>query len=106
MPIYWVESQLITYSTEKSFVRGDVIGDGAVDIGDALAILFRLFAGKAIGCQKSADTNDDGSVNVTDVVYLLNYLFLGGSAPKPPFGNCGLDPTQDGLPCDSFPGCP
>jgi hypothetical protein len=29
------------------------------------------------------DVNKDGVVNVTDVVYLINYLFIGGPAPVP-----------------------
>lgn len=29
------------------------------------------------------DANGDGNVNVTDVVYLINYLFLNGPAPHP-----------------------
>jgi hypothetical protein len=29
------------------------------------------------------DVNKDGLVNVTDVVYLINYLFIGGPAPIP-----------------------
>jgi hypothetical protein len=29
------------------------------------------------------DANSDGSLNVSDLVYLINYLFKGGSAPNP-----------------------
>jgi len=29
------------------------------------------------------DVNKDGVVNVTDIVYLINYLFIGGPAPVP-----------------------
>jgi hypothetical protein len=29
------------------------------------------------------DANDDGSVNVADAVYLINYIFKGGPAPDP-----------------------
>jgi hypothetical protein len=29
------------------------------------------------------DANGDGVINVTDVVYLINYLFIGGPAPNP-----------------------
>lgn len=38
------------------------------------------------------DVNDDGSISVSDVVYLINYLFKGGSAPNPTFiGDCNGD---------------
>jgi hypothetical protein len=29
------------------------------------------------------DANDDGVINSADVVYLINYLFIGGPAPQP-----------------------
>jgi PKD repeat protein len=29
------------------------------------------------------DANNDGTINVADVVYLINYLFIGGPAPVP-----------------------
>lgn len=31
----------------------------------------------------SGDANGDGEIDIADVVYLINYLFLGGSAPEP-----------------------
>ena len=106
VPVYWVESQLISYTTEKPFIRGDVNGDTKVDLGDAVSILFGLFGGRTIACLKSADTNDDGAVDVTDAVDLLDYLFAGGRAPRTPFTKCALDPTTDALTCNSFPTCP
>lgn len=30
------------------------------------------------------DANGDGEINSADVVYLINYLFVGGPAPEPP----------------------
>ena len=30
-----------------------------------------------------SDVNDDGKVNVSDAVYLINYVFAGGAEPKP-----------------------
>jgi peptide-N-glycosidase F-like protein len=105
-PIYWVESQLISYTSEKPFLRGEVNGDGAVDLGDAVAILFRLFAGQAIECAKAADTNDDGALDLSDAIDLLDYLFLAGRAPRTPFTKCALDPTADTLPCAGSPVCP
>ena len=29
------------------------------------------------------DANGDGSVTITDVVFLINYIFMGGAAPQP-----------------------
>jgi hypothetical protein len=85
---------------ERIFRRGDVNGDGRIDITDPVATLGYLFSGAAEpGCPKSADVNDDGSLNIADPIALLSYLFLGGEEPRPPFPGCGPDPTADGLPC-------
>ncbi len=42
---------------------------------------------------RRGDPNDDGSVNITDGIYILNYLFLGGDTP-----NCleAADANDDG----------
>jgi hypothetical protein len=29
------------------------------------------------------DANGDGKINIADVVYLINYLFINGPAPEP-----------------------
>jgi hypothetical protein len=42
----------------------------------------------------SGDANSDWTVDISDVVYLLNYLFVGGPAPEP-FG--AGDATCDGV---------
>ncbi|OUU24542.1 MAG: hypothetical protein CBC13_03350 [Planctomycetia bacterium TMED53] len=87
------------------FVRGDINGDSAINIADAVNGLNYLFNGNPVSCVDAVDTNDDGSANVADGVYLLAFLFSGGSAPPPP-NTCGGDPTSDSLTCDSFPACP
>jgi len=102
---------------EPHFVRGDMNADGVIDISDALTILGCnfLWLGCLPTCMAAADVNDDGSVvgSVGDVIYLLNWLFMGGPEPPPPTpsapvygpGDCGPDPTPDGLGCESFPAC-
>ena len=45
-------------------------------------------------CQgECGDANFDGKVNVSDAVYLINYVFSGGMEPKPVLA-CG-DANQD-----------
>jgi hypothetical protein len=53
-------------------------------------------------------TNADDTCNITDAVYLLNDLFLGGPPPEPPFPTCSPEPTSDELGCEEFPlaSCP
>jgi hypothetical protein len=83
-----------------SFLRGEVTGDGAVDISDPVRTLGWLFSGQSEpSCVDSADANDDGRADISDPVFVLGFLFLGGPAPARPFPGCGVDPTIDGLNC-------
>ena len=86
--------------TTPEFVRGDVTGDLAVNITDAINILDHLFqGGESPTCLDAADVNDDGAVNLTDAVSLLNHLFLGQAAPAAPYPEQGVDTTADDLSC-------
>ncbi len=68
------------YFTDKNAsLRGDVDGDGNVNIVDVTALINYLLGGSASNINlTAADCNTDGSVNITDVTALINYL-LGGS---------------------------
>jgi PKD repeat protein len=80
----------------KRFVRGDVDGNGSVDITDAVKVLNFLFLGsEAPACMDAADVTDRGNVNISAAISLLTYLFLGGTQPAVPFPNKGLDPSPD-----------
>ena len=47
----------------------------------------------------AADSDDDGSNNITGPIYELNFLFLGGPPlPVPRMATCGPDATPDDLP--------
>jgi len=83
------------------FVRADTNGNGLVELSDAIAVLDALFrsTGTVLSCADAADANDDGSLNVSDPVFALGFLFLGGSPPPPPFPLPGADPTADPLGC-------
>ncbi|MGQ9592467.1 MAG: MBL fold metallo-hydrolase [Planctomycetota bacterium] len=91
---------------EARFVRGDADGSGGADIADAVRILLCKFAGIACAdCEDAADVDDDGAANVSDPIYLLRFLFLGGPPPPAPWAGCGTDPTADAFGCRSSPGC-
>lgn len=92
------------------FVRGDCNmsggGRSAVDISDAAAMVgYFFFKGNAqfkAPCDDACDANDDGRLDASDVVYILNYMFVPKS-PKPPAPgptSSGSDPTKDSLGCD------
>ena len=91
---------------EARFRRGDANGDGSVDLGDPLTLLFHLYlGGNDINCADAADADDSGSLTIADAIAVLGHLFLAGP-PLPPPGAaaCGNDPAADGLQCD-FSAC-
>ena len=63
------------YFTKKPD-RGDVNGDGNVEISDVTALIDLLLGGGTIS-NPVADCNQDGSVNIGDVTALINYLLRG-----------------------------
>jgi hypothetical protein len=75
-PAYTVYQAFITAHT-----KGDVNGDGNVDVADVFALVTFLFAGGSAPVG-DADVNGDGKTDVVDVFYLTNYLFSGGPAPR------------------------
>jgi hypothetical protein len=45
---------------------------------------------------RRGDGNADGEVNITDGIFVLNFLFLGGPEPPAPGPtDCGPDETED-----------
>ena len=57
-------------------------------------------------CLDAADANDDGELDLSDGIFTLNRLFLGGAAPPEPSEACGSDGTADELSCEIFTPCP
>jgi len=101
--IAWLMAQAVT---EPLFVRGDSNGDGGIDIADAIFTLGYLFAqAETPTCMDTADSNDDGAIDIADAIATLGHLF-GGTGPLPaPFEECGPDPTEDDLGCESYEPC-
>ena len=86
----------------ETFRRGDVDGNAAGEITDAISLLsFLYLGGAALDCPDAADVDDNGALEITDAINILSFLLLGGaaSATPGPF-SCGQDPTGDSLgPC-------
>lgn len=93
--------------SSHAFIRGNVNGDGVVDVSDVVNILARLFipGTPALDCPDVGDVNDDGLFDVSDAVYLLASLFIPGSPPPPaPYPDDGFDPTPtDPFTCGDAP---
>jgi hypothetical protein len=67
---------------QLAYSRGDVNGDGAVDLLDVVlcAQIARGFVAGTTGQRFAADTDRDGDVDMDDVSFLSNYILgIGGS---------------------------
>jgi hypothetical protein len=125
----------IVITGETKFFRGDCNYSGdsggpaegayAVDISDAAAMVSFLFLPGMYKfdppCLDACDCNDDGRIDLADVVCVLRYLFQQGKFPPAPGpgwrenglenpGNVeptgsGSDPTEDMLGCDAINPC-
>ncbi|MGQ9590874.1 MAG: hypothetical protein ACUVYA_11330 [Planctomycetota bacterium] len=77
--------------------RETLCADGIDNDGDELTDCADPDCAAAPNCQgknfRRADPNDDGQVNITDGIYVLNFLFLGG--PEPTCSEAA-DPNDDG----------
>jgi hypothetical protein len=91
------------FGPATDFVRGDANFDDAVGISDAIFTLRFLFQGGVWpACEDAADTDDTGSITLTDAVRLLEHLFRSGPPLPPPYPEDGEDPTEDSLSCLGF----
>lgn len=88
------------------FRRGDVDGDGGLDMTDPMRIILHLLRGYGpFPCEKAADIDDDGTLAIDDALRLLDYLYGSGAPPGAPFEQCGEDPSEDALGCRSHGPC-
>ena len=66
------------YKANFSLMRGNVNGDGGVNIADVTSLIDCLLSGDASNIYLSvADCNRDNSVNIADVTALIDYLLSG-----------------------------
>ncbi|MEM7168268.1 MAG: plastocyanin/azurin family copper-binding protein [Planctomycetota bacterium] len=89
-----------TVVVQARFIRGDASRDGIVDTADAVVALGHIFNAQPAPCVDALDVDDDGNVNVTDVVLLVQHLFVTGLPPAAPFPLEGADRTADGNLCE------
>lgn len=88
------------------FLRGDPNASADVDIADAVFLLSHLFAqGAEPSCLDAGDTNDSGQIDIADAIAVLSHLFAQAGPLPAPFGECGADPTDDGLECGAYAPC-
>ena len=74
--IAWMDEQL-GFDPNAS-LRGDINGDGAVDIVDVTALIDYLMTTDASAIdQDMADCDLDGEIGISDVTALIDYLLVG-----------------------------
>ena len=64
------------FTAKNAGLRGDVNGDGSVNISDVTTLIDLLLGGGSIS-NPAADCNQDSSVNISDVTSLIDYLLSG-----------------------------
>ena len=62
--------------------KGDVTGDGEINIADVLFLINYLYkGGPAPDPLEMGDVNCDDEIDIEDVIYLINYLYKNGPSP-------------------------
>ena len=81
--LWWgYDQNVLTFTNGSNFVipvdfmRGDVNGDGVVNIADVTSLIDLLLNEGGV-VPEAADGNNDGAVNIADVTTLIDYLLNG-----------------------------
>lgn len=70
--------------TVTFYVASNAANGNFNNTGDFIYFTSESSAAPLITCQGTCgNANNDGSVNVSDAVYIINYVFVGGAAPQP-----------------------
>ena len=80
-----------------------------MNIADCIWTIHEIMrTGPASKCRDAADCDEDGSVQIADVMFGLEYQFMGARPPSPPYPDCGNHPaaTGESCPTDSSNACP
>jgi hypothetical protein len=74
---------MVTLRRDCSFMAGDVTGDAAVDLADVSALVDFMFLWVPLDNPAAANVNGspDDSVDISDLTYLVRYLYAGGAPP-------------------------
>ena len=77
MPCRWNGSEWVEMTATTS-TRGDVNGDGSINIADVTALISLVLKGDTDpSVHPAADCNLDGSINIADVTVLINRVLSG-----------------------------
>src|SRR4030066_1152692 len=65
-------------------LRGDVTGDGKVNLGDIIGMVNAIFKSMNPPPVQMGDVNCDNKVNMADIIYLVNFIYKNGIIPCNP----------------------
>ena len=82
LPLLVAVMALLPLQVTAVELRGDINGDGKVNIGDVTALINLLLSGDGEVGNGVVDVNADGVLNISDVTALINHL-LSGTALEP-----------------------
>lgn len=86
-------------SDVDSFIRCDVNNDRRLNLTDAVWMLNEAFVGgEKTLCPIARDCDANDRHDLSDVVYALAHLFMGGPLPPQPYPDCGQ--VEDMMPED------
>jgi hypothetical protein len=86
--VYWVAFDNVRLLFLGDYIKGDVSGNGKVDMNDALLIVNYLMGNAPDGFNAAAaDINGDGVVDIADAVALLDIIMNSGGASAPNMRN-------------------
>ena len=80
---------------EAPFNRGDVTGDGRLNVTDGAIAAQQIFFNGRLGsfdCDEMLDADNNDALDTTDVVMILQWVFLNGADLAAPFMACDNDP--------------
>ncbi|MBI4584506.1 MAG: hypothetical protein HY717_10860 [Planctomycetes bacterium] len=85
----------------QRFRRGDVDGNGRLNIADAIISIYRIILNhkKFFDCDGALDSNGDSRLNLSDPLAIVLWLFQGGQPLPAPFRSCNCDPFKSSLGC-------
>ena len=99
----------IGWTQDPTFIRGDANVDGRMSMADAVMLRRHLFTGgTAPACLDAADSDDNGSLNISDYIRILlnffpnNAVDWGKIITAGPYPEPGIDSTPDSLSCASY----
>ena len=83
----------IGIDTIEDYKKGDVDGDGVVDLADAVLVI-NHYVGKPVNkfVTKAADVDGDGVIDLADAVRIINFYVGKVQSLAPSVGSDGLDP--------------